>query len=224
MQRRFLTELFYNKMISCAAAAPEIDLRELKRRLAVSVRGTFVLCGGLEIARELLGEIRPCPLDVHIAAVPEDVRAFNSLIVWPGRLGEYPRALRTLVLAGLPAPDDVPPGVEVFSLPVGGALAGELPDIDQMRDVYRAARSLSRRPVQLSDMEALDHRLSEESELSVTCCHVSMLALMDMKLVELRERPFGLHVPAVKKIDPESSAVWRAVGKCRNQTEGRNGE
>ena len=224
LQRRFLTELLYNRRISCAAAAPAIALREVIRRLTGSVQGTLILCGGLETARELLEAFKLCPLDVHIGRVPEDVRAFNSLIVWPERLADFPRALRTLVLAGVPAPDEVPPGVEVFSLPVAHALLGELPDVDQMREVYRAARSLSRRPIQLSGMEALDARLSDETGLSPTRCHVSLLALMDMKLVELRERPFGINVPAVKKTDPDSSALWRAVGKLRDQTEGRNGE
>ena len=224
LQRRFLTELFYNRKISCEASAPEIDLRELKRRLAVSVQGTFILCGGLESARELLEALRPCPLDVHIGRVPEDVRAFNSLIVWPERLGDFPKALRTLVLAGLPAPDTPPEGVEIVALPSESSLGGELPDVDQMREVYRAARGLSRRPIKLTDMESLDARLAEETGLSPTCCHVSLLALVDMKLVELRERPFGLGVPAVKKTDPNSSALWRAVERFRDQAEGRNGK
>ena len=224
LQRRFLTEWFYNRRISCAASAPEIEPREVIRRLTGSVRGTFILCGGLDAARELLGALRLCPLDVHIGGVPEDVRAFNSLIVWPERLAEFPRALRTLVLAGLPAPDEAPPGVEVFSLPVESVLREALPDVDQLRGVYRAARGLSRRPIQLSGMEALDARLSDETGLPPTCCHVALLALMDMKLVELRERPFGLSVPAARKTDPDSSAVWRAVGQLRDQAEGRNGE
>ena len=222
LQRRFLTELFYNRKISCASAAPEIGMDELKRRLSGSVQGTFILCGGLDTARRLRTELRLCPLDVHVGRVPEDVRAFNALIVWPERLADFPRALRTLVLAGLPAPDEVPPGVEVVSLPAESALRGELPDVDQMREVYRAARSLSRRPLKLSDVEALDLRLSEETGLPPTCCHVSMLALRDMKLVEISEKPFGLAVPRADKTDPNASALWRAVGLLRDQAEGRN--
>ena len=224
IQRRFLTELFYNRKISCAAATPEIDLRELKRRLASSVQGTFILCGGLDAARALLEALDPCALDLCVGRVPDDVRAFNSLIVWPERLADFPRALRTLVLAGLPAPDAPPEGVEVLSLPVESALGRELPDVDQMREVYKAARSLSRRPIRLADIESLDMRLSEETGLSPTCCHVSLLALMDMKLVQLREKPFGLIVPAAQKTDPDSSALWRAVGQFRDRAEGRNGE
>ena len=221
MQRRFLTEMLYNKKIDSTRGAPEIEIRALQRRLAGSVQGTFILCGGLDAARGLLEALAPCPLDVHIGGIPKDVRAFNSLIVWPGELGEFPRALRTLVLAGLPAME-APAGVEVFTLPVESALKGELPDVDQMREVYKAARSLSRRPVRLTDIESLDLRLSEETGLSPTVCHVSLLALVDMELVALSERPFGFAVPATKKTDPDSSALWRAVGELRDQAEGRS--
>ena len=224
MQRRFLTELFYNKRISCEAPAPQIDLRELKRRLAAGIQGTFILCGGLEIARMLMKELEPCPLDLCIGKLPEDVRGFNSLIVWPERLEGFPKALRTLVLAGLPAPDAVPSNVEVLSLPVQSALRGELPDVDQMRNVYVAARELIRRPIQLWNMESLNARLSEASGLSPTCCHVSVLALRDMKLVEICEEPFGLNVPAGKKADPQSNALWRAVTQFRDLTEGRSAD
>ena len=221
LQRRFLTEMLYNKRIDRTAEVPEIALDALRRRLTGSVQGTFILCGGFDAARSLLEALAPCPLDVHIGRIPKDVRAFNSLIVWPEELGEFPRALRTLVLAGLPAPD-APAGAEVFTLPVESALRGELPDVDQMREVYKAARSLSRRPIRLTDIESLDLRLSEETGLSPTICHVSLLALLDLKLVALSERPLGLTVPAVQKTDPDSSALWRAVGELRDQAEGRN--
>ncbi len=210
LQRRFLTELLYNRRESCSAAAPEIELGELRRRLE-NPQGALILCAGLDLAGELLAELEALPLDLHIGAVPRDARGFNALAVWPEALGEYPRALRTLVLAGLPAPDAPPPGVELRSLNVEGGLRGALPDVARMRAVYVAARNLSRRPIRLSDIEALDARLSEETGLPPTCCHASLLALLDMKLVELRTKPFALSVPRAVKTDPESSAVWRAI-------------
>ena len=122
----------------------------------------------------------------------------------------------------LPAPQDAPEGVELRALEGGGfALAEELPDLDQMREAYRAALRLSRRPAHLKDMEALDARLAEETGLGSTRCHIALLALMDMKLVELRERPFGLLLPPMKKTDPESSALWRAIGRLRENDGGR---
>ena len=90
-----------------------------------------------------------------------------------------------------------------------------------MREVYKAARGLSRRPVKISDTEALVQMLSEETDLPPTCCHASMLALMDLKLVELTTKPVRLLVPAAQKTDPQSSALWRGMQKLREESEGR---
>ncbi len=220
MQRRFLTELLYNRKESCAAAAPEIELGELRERLAANPQGTFILCAGLDAAKALRKAFDGCPLDLCVGEVPLDARAFNSLIVWPGKLDGWPRALRTLVLAGLPALGAPPEGAEQFLLRLEGGLAGELPDVDRMREVYRAARSLSRRPIRIPDVEALDCRLSEETGLSPTCCHASLMALCDMKLVELRGKPLAMTVPRAVKTDPRSSAVWRAIERLRERVEG----
>ena len=73
----------------------------------------------------------------------------------------------------------------------------------------------------MRDVEALDAHLAEETGLESTRCHVALLALMEMKLVELRERPFGLLLPPMKKTDPECSALWRAVGRLRENDGGR---
>ena len=220
-QRRFLTELLYNRGNTCANWAPSISMAELRARLNGSIQGVWILCASLEEARRVLEAARPCPLDLSIGALPEEPRAFNCVIACPDRLGALPRALRTLVLAGMPAPEDAPEGVELRTLEGGSSLWTQLPDVDQMREVYRAALHLSRRPAHIPDVEALDARLSELAGLPPTLCHAALLALMDMKLVELRQRPFGLSVPPAKKTDPESSALWRAIGRLKRETEGR---
>lgn len=221
MLRRFLTELFYNRQNSCARSANTISMQELKARLAKGVQGTWVLCGGLETARHILAGVDPCPLDLTIGELPGDVRAFNTLAVWPDRMGEYPKGLRTLVLAGLPVPDALPEGAEVFSLEGCAFPAEELPDVNQMREVYKAARNLSRRPVKVGDWEALAMLLSEESGLPPTCCHASILALADMKLVELTEKPFRMQLLPMQKTDPQSSTLWRAIQALKKENDGR---
>lgn len=220
MLRRFLTELFYNRRINCTHSTNAVGMRELKARLEAGVQGTWILCAGLDAARRILAEMEPCPLDLSIGELPKDARAFNSLIVWPEKLDAYPKGLRKLVLAGLPVPDEVPEGVEVLMLEGFAFPADELPDVNRMRETYKAARSLSRRPVKITDAEALALMLSEEAGLSPTCCHVSLLALMDLKLVEVTPKPMRLLVPAARKTDPESSALWRAMQMLK-QSEGR---
>ena len=218
--RKFLTELFYNRRITCAHSANAVSMEELKVRLDAGVQGTWILCGGLDAARRVLEGCEPCPLDLSIGELSGDARAFNTLIVWPDRLDGWPRGLRTLVLVGLPVPDEVPEGVEVLKLEGFTFPAEELPDVNQMREVYKAARSLSRRPAKIANEEALAIMLGEEAGLTPTCCHVSLLALMDLKLVELTSKPLRLLVPAAQKTDPNSSALWRAIQTLR-QNEGR---
>ena len=221
MQRRFLTELLYNRGETCENWPSPISMGALRSRLEAGAQGIWILCARLADAREILEAARLCAPDLCIGALPEDARVFNSVIACPDRLGGFPPGLRTLVLAGIPALRDVPEGVEQRSLGEGCfALREEMPDVDQMREVYRAARHLSRRPVHMRDVEALDAHLAEETGLESTRCHVALLALMEMKLVELRERPFGLLLPPMKKTDPECSALWRAVGRLRENDGG----
>jgi hypothetical protein len=90
-----------------------------------------------------------------------------------------------------------------------------------MREVYKAVRNLSRRPVKIADWEALALLLSEESGLTPTCCHASILALADMKLVELTEKPFRMQLLPMQKTDPQSSALWRAIQTLKKENDGR---
>ena len=219
-QRRFLTELLYNRRYHHTDGPRPIDLDELRRSLHGGVQGTWILCASLDSAQMLHAALADCPLDLSIGALPEDARAFNAIVACPDHLDSFPQSLRRLVLAGLPAPEEEIPGVEVRRLDREEPLWEELPDVDQMREVYRAALHISRRPLHLSGWEALDSRLSEEAQLPITACHVSLLALLDMQLIELREKPFGMRVPPVRKTDPQSSALWRAIEALKKTTKG----
>ena len=221
MQRRFLTELFYNRGNDSPRGAAELDAAGLRAALNRGAQGTYIVCARLEDARRILEAARPCALDLHIDALPADARAFNALIVCPESLEGLPKALRRLVLAGVPEPAGIPEGVEILRMGAGFSLSAEIPDVDQLREVCRAALYLSRRPVRMGGMEDLCQRLSEESALGETMCLLSLLVLMDMKLVQIQPRPFQLKAPPMKKTDPDSSALWRALGRLK-RCEGRD--
>ena len=125
------------------------------------------------------------------------------------------------MFAGIPAIDAGPERVQRLTLEMESPLAGVLPDVDEMREVYRAARSFARRPAHAPNLEALAQLLAEEAHISATKCHVSLLALADMRLVELRGKPFGLVLPPMRKTDPDSSAVWRRIQTLKRGIEGR---
>jgi hypothetical protein len=155
-------------------------------------------------------------LDLHIGGVPDDPRAFNALCVYPpAKLsGHY----RRVVLAGIPACPPVPEGMEVFRLVLGCGWMGAIPTIDQMREVYKAARQLSRRPVIYDDLGELAHLLSGAADLSALTCVFSLLALDDMDLIDLNlnSHPIQMKLNEMRKTDPETSAVWRAMQAWRN--------
>lgn len=223
LQRRFLTELLYNKGSSFRADAPELSLRQLKTMLAENAQGTWILCTDIAAAKEIVAGVSPCPIDLFIGNAPTDRRAFNTLAVCPEGL-ELPGSLRRVVVAGMPVPEDVPEGAESYILPLPSPLGRELPTVGQMREVYKACMRLIRRPVHITDWEMLDLLLSEESGLSLLCCRASALALLDMKLIYVGGKPFSLRLPPMKKTDPESSALWRALQGYKKFVEGRNAE
>lgn len=223
LQRHFLTELLYNKGSGLCTDVPELSLRQLKAMLAQSAQGTWILCADFAAARAILAGVEPCPLDLAIGDAPADRRAFNTLLLCPQRL-ELPGSLRCLVAAGVPTPQEVPDGVQRCILKGAAPLGRALPTVDQMREVYKACLRLSRRPVHMADWDALDQRLSEESGLSPLCCRASALALLDMQLIRLGSKPFSLQLPPMKKTDPQSSALWRALQSYKEFAEGRNAE
>ena len=221
LQRRFLTEIIYNRGNSCARSAGPLSMVELKERLAGGVQGTWIVCGDLDTARRILKDAQPGSPDLSIGHFPDDARCFNSVIVCPESWAGFPPALRMLALAGVPAPDEDIPGAEIMEISCASPLAAEMPTVDEMREVFKAARSLSRRPQFASDEEALLGDLARETGLSETACHASLLALRDMRLLEIKQRPCRLEMLPVKKVDPQTSAVWRAIQNIRTGAEGR---
>lgn len=210
IQRRFLTQLSYNKKIN-RGMAPRIEPEQLSRLAAGNPRGMMILCADLTTAQAAAAALSPEP-DLYIGRMCADRRLFNAVCVCPDSL-DFPPALRTLVLAGVPEAEgffDLP-RVQVLRLNVPDRLFSKLPDVDQMRAVYKAVLHLTRRPVYVKTADMLDVRVSEETGLDPFCCRGALIALRDMDLVRITESPFTLCVPPVRKTDPDSSAVWRAL-------------
>ena len=220
-QRRFLTELIYNKGNE-SLQPKRMSMKMLKNLFAGGGQGTWILCSDPAFALELLRQLPPNTLDLSIGALPEDERCFNSLVLWPDRLSGFPPALRRLVLAGVPL-GEAPSGVECHELAGADFPWQELPDVDGMRRVYKAMLRLSQRPVHLSGWESLDDRLNEETGESLICCRASAIALADMKLIEIQAKPFALRLMPMVKTDPESSVLWRRIQTIKERMEGRIG-
>lgn len=150
----------------------------------------------------------------------DDVRMYNALCVCPDSL-RFPKALRTLVLADVPLPAGIGEETQVYGLrEIESNLWEQLPDVDQMREIYKAALRLSQRPLRIRSAEELDHILADESGQTPLVARASVLALADMKLVALREKPFSFTLPPMHKSNPDDSAVWQTIQRLKKQRRG----
>ena len=218
LQHEFLTNLFYNKRINFFNEdAGKVSPDEVKNLLAESPQGTLILAADMAEAGRLADAFAPTPFDLFVGELPEDGRRFNALCVYPpdGDFGGY----RKIILAGVPGISKVPDGAKVMRLNVKTKWLKDLPDVDGMREVYKALLRLSKRPVKYDRFINLTHLLACDTGIAQIGCAASVLALHDMKLVELdlNALPIAVKLMPMQKTDPDSSAVWRAVSKWREQ-------
>ena len=216
LQQSFLTEMLYNKEINFERAIPEtISEAQLREMIAREPQGTLVLTADLAETGRLYGALANGAADVFIGEVPDDPRAFNALCAYPPR--NLPAGYRRVVLAGIPDCGALPAGAKAYRLAARAPWLGALPDVDQMREAYKALRRLAARPIRCTSLEMLAHLLSSATGLDSVCCAASALALADMKLIELAlcGQPMCFRLNAAQKTDPDSSAVWRTLQAWR---------
>lgn len=219
LQREFLTEVLYNNKINPEARGGQaISMDELSALLEENAQGTLILAGDLAIAGRILDAARGAPPDLWIREAPEDPRLFNALCVYPP--ASVPGRWRRVVRAGVPRDLPLPEGAEILNLDFRPAWMDELPDVDGLREVYKAFRALSRRPFACDSPDDLFDRASAQSGLSFIACTVAALALHDMRLIQLTldSRAARFDPLPMRRTDPESSAVWRRVRGWRENT------
>ena len=217
LQRRFLTELLYNRNIKQNGDFSSVSLSEAAAMLRKDIQGTWIICPDTASARMVLKAAQGSAPDVYIGRLSDEKRAFNAVCVCPDSFANIPKALRRIIFAGVPVPEGLPEGVEALFMPLPVNIWRDMPDVDQMREVYKACVYLSRRPLHASSLEALEERIGDQALLGMNICHLSLLALMDMKLVSISEKPLRMQLPPVKKTDPDSSAVWRRIQDIKIQ-------
>jgi len=211
LQHDFLTDMLYNKGINFfEGPCRGLDLPGLKSLMESSPQGTLVLTADLAQTRAIAAALDASP-DLFVREAPDDPRAFNALCCYPP--DALPGCYRRVVLAGMPDCPALPEGTEVFRMDLSAPWRGELPDVDRLREVYKQIRGLSGRLIDSFDL--LTHHLSRLTGLSDVGCAAALLALHDLKLIELEFAPFRLNTCKMHKTDPNTSAVWRAVQAWR---------
>lgn len=213
----FLTVISYNKKISSHNSLPrQIDAGELTAMLEASPQGTLIVAGDLSAAARvlLLSPAEALP-DLYFGELPSDPRAFNAICVCPTK-GAIQRGYGNIVLCGAPS-DWLTEDREVMRLPDDPGWRNLLPDLDAMRETYKALQSLSRRPLRFHTLEDLAHLAAVTSGQEMLTALMSILAIEDMGLIriELDNVPPRLIRTNLKKADPDQSTVWRMLQRWR---------
>lgn len=217
LQQEFLTQMLYNKEINFYnGSCRPISMEDLQRMLNESPQGTLVLTADLAQTQRILSAQEGHAPDVFMGKLPEDARAFNAVCAYPP--AELPSCYRRIVLVGVPECVKIPEDAEVYRLEVDVPWLSKLPDVDQMREVYKAVRGMHWKARAREDrFRDLTYAIEQATGLDELLCAASLLALNDMQLIRLSLSPLQLTQAPMRKTDPDSSAVWRAVQRWRGK-------
>lgn len=201
---RFLTEMLYNRGIDRSGGA-EMDAHALCEALLRSAQDTLIVARDFAQASFLLDALQAAHgrFDTLIGAFPDDPRRFNALCVLPvGTAPAYASVIFAEAVKGAPP----------------CAWLSLLPDIDGLRSAYRALRDIFRRPARYDGFFGLCRLLSADCALSPVGAAAALVALEDMRLIELDAAGGARPLPAEKR-DPLASGVVKRMLRLR--AEGR---
>ena len=219
LQCDFLTEIFYNRKIPPVfPEAADIAPDALAAWMGERPQGTLVVTSGVAEAKRLMATLGDYAPDLYLGRWPTDARAFNAVCVCPAA-GAPRRGYEKIVLADAPAwAVPLPEGARLYRLAGAEGLGGRLPDIDGLREAYRALMALAKRPAWCSSLWQLASLAAGAAGLDVAATAASILAMADMGLFELDlgARPVALRRRDRAKADPGESTVWNAMQDWRN--------
>lgn len=216
---KFLTQMFYNKKIK--QYSPDIEWAEestLRRQLNSDPQGTLILTSDFAGASRIFRMAEPALPDLYIGELPSDARAFNAVCVCPPE-GEIPAGYKRVILAGMPEEYPLKTDGEVFALRDQPAWMKLLPDIEDMRNAWRALVKIGKRPVIFRTMDQLAHLVCAETEMDPRAAVASLLTMHDLELIrlDLSSNPIAMMRNETKKANPESSPVWQTIQRWRSR-------
>ncbi len=218
----FLTELVYTEQISEEPPAIGIEEAAAMARL----QGTVFTAASGKAARKALDALREAGLpwepDVVFGRWTEDDRCFSAVAVRPE--GEIPAGVRTIVALDLPREGILPRTagreIAVYRLAGFARMANwldELPDLDELREVFSAARRLSSRPLRARDRSDLVRETAREACLAPHAVWAGLMVLEDMRLLTVRERPAAIEIGPVRKADPRENRLFQTIQRLRGR-------
>ena len=190
----------------------------LRRQLNSDPQGTLILTSDFAGAGRIFRMAEPALPDLYIGELPSDARAFNAVCVCPPE-GEIPAGYKRIILAGMPEEYPLKTDGEVFALRDQPAWMKLLPDIEDMRNAWRALVKIGKRPVIFKTMDQLAHLVCAETEMDPRTAVASLLTMHDLELIrlDLSSNPIAMMRNETKKANPESSPVWQTIQRWRSR-------
>ena len=224
--RAYLTEILYNTTLySPVYTLMETERSQVKKWLLESPQGTAIAVASGEGAENLKDflyeEGLQNRLDVKIGRWSEDQRAFNAAFLCP--TGEAAvRYERVILWDATEAAFHMMPEGAIYRLKdgVSGQWMKELPSVDRLREVFVAARKLTKAGNLLRMSAAdIDQETARAAGGSWVEAMASLAALRSMELIgQEKER---LYMLPSHKIDPMNDRIYQRIDKIRDHARGK---
>jgi hypothetical protein len=219
--RTSLTEILYNGQLIHQNLKPKaMPMRQVAVLLRNSAQGTAIVVSGREGASHLYQFLNEEKLldkaEIHMGRWSDDARAFNAVFLCPS--GEPKVRYERVILWDMPpqAAGKLPHG-QLYTLEerVCSEWMKNLPDVNRLREIFVAVRSLTRSGAMLrmtgADVENEVARAVHGHWLETAA---ALASLRSMKLIcEQRER---LEMLESRKIDPMTDPVYLKIKAIRD--------
>lgn len=222
VSQSFLTDILYTEKKQTDARL--IDMDGAAALLAENLQGVVFAAASAQAAQGLYralvsAGIRFAP-DIVFDRWTQDERCFSAICLRP--CGQAPCGVKHVVSLDVDPAfwAACVPGAELYRL--GGAECAPcwletLPDIDQLRRVYIAARQVASRPLHVKERESLYREIAMQADLAEHCTFAAMLVLQDMGLAVYKDDPVGLEIPRGMKKDPLQNRIFQNILALRER-------
>lgn len=217
----FLTETLYTEKKPVDAQI--IDMQTAAALLTENVQGLIFAVPDPATARELYAAFEAAQIaflpDIVWGEWAQDARCFSAIAICP--CGMAPTGVKHVVAVDIDPAfyAERAPSAHLYRQSDAGGMAcwlDTLPDIDQLREAYVAARRVSGRPLCVNDEAALCREIAMEAGLPQHAAQASLIALADMELVVIEDGT-KLTVPRAGKTDPLQNRVFQNIIALRER-------
>ena len=174
-----------------------------------AIQGVLVVCPTVYDAKNAMYLAAPgedTDFDVTIGEYPKDVRSFRAVAIAP--VGEIPKGYQTVISVGIP--DGLLNATfHLDAFPVSN-LFMRVPSVERLRNIYAAARRITKRPYYFSSEQALIKSIAEEADLNEITVSAGLCVLEDMNLLYIRKNGNNavIEIPEMVKKNPEENDMF----------------